>query len=435
MSFFQILDVVMNSNGNRLGGPANLGGSQYQSNTYRYPEDVGNYDKGHYILFNINEQKNTQFSGTLASDEPTIVQNMRDLQSRRGYTNGGVLGPAADTIGKYISDAATKIGSLSGDENTSKFLSGAINSVVNASQNISDETHKMFPTGVEFAKSVGTSLGNMKNNVTPQNFLRTIQRTTDTIALYMPDTLSFSNSQTYKQTQLGGNILSAQGAVSIGTAIMNSVQNSDTNAVPYTTFAAQGLAQKSNSQLFKALATAATGVVNNPMLEVIYSQPSFREFNFSFMFYPRSEKEAFTVQRILERFRFHQSPEIMKNTGGFFLIPPSEFDISFMYNGKQNPNIDKISTCVLKNVSINYAPKGFHAYEVAGENDPQLGRTGMPVGIGLSLSFMETQIITKEYYRGAMYEKSYGMDDPLGPVPASNPLSDDVSAIINGLKS
>ena len=70
-----------------------------------------------------------------------------------------------------------------------------------------------------------------------------------------------------------------------------------------------------------------------------------------------------------------------------------------------NPNIDKISTCVLTNMSVDYAPKGFHAYEVGGENDAKLGRTGMPVGIGLSLSFMETQILTKEYHRNSTFDK------------------------------
>jgi hypothetical protein len=70
-----------------------------------------------------------------------------------------------------------------------------------------------------------------------------------------------------------------------------------------------------------------------------------------------------------------------------------------MYNGKINPNIDKISTCVLDSISVDYAKNGFTTYEVEGENDDRLGRTGMPVGIGLTLSFKETQILTKEYYR------------------------------------
>jgi hypothetical protein len=71
-----------------------------------------------------------------------------------------------------------------------------------------------------------------------------------------------------------------------------------------------------------------------------------------------------------------------------------------MYNGKTNPNMDAISTCVLTNISVDYTPKGFHAFESIGSIDtPEIGKTGMPVGINLSLSFMETQIITKEYYR------------------------------------
>jgi hypothetical protein len=76
-----------------------------------------------------------------------------------------------------------------------------------------------------------------------------------------------------------------------------------------------------------------------------------------------------------------------------------------MYNGKVNPDMDAISTCVLEEISVDYTPKGFHAFESIGSIDkPVLGRTGMPVGINLSLSFMETQIITKEYYRGQGFD-------------------------------
>ena len=385
MSFFQIVDVVMNSNGNRLGGPSNLGGSQYQSNTYRYPEDIGSFDKGHYILFNINEQKNTQFPGTQTSDEPTIVQNMRDLESRRGVTNlGGAVAKGFDMGEKGLEALRTQLNQTE----IGKSTVNAIGLVAQSGQKMIDQ--------IPGANNMLKDVSQFKKNING-NFLRTIQRTTDTIALYMPDTLSFTNSQAYKQMQLGGDLMTAQGAG----AVLSSLGEKGASA-PIATFLAKGLGQKTGTA-GQALSTAATGVVNNPMLEVIYSQPTLRTFSFSFMFYPRNEKEALKVQEILERFRFHQSPEIKSNTGGFFLIPPSEFDISFMYNGKVNPNIDKISTCVLQNISVNYAPKGFQAYEVAGENDPQLGRTGMPVGIGLTLSFMETQIITKEYYTQDSY--------------------------------
>ena len=76
-------------------------------------------------------------------------------------------------------------------------------------------------------------------------------------------------------------------------------------------------------------------------------------------------------------------------------MPPSEFDIKFYYNGKENPNIPKISTCVLNNINVDYAPSGFSAYEVPGDTTPNMGRTGMPVGIRLQLNFTETEIVTK----------------------------------------
>jgi hypothetical protein len=234
-------------------------------------------------------------------------------------------------------------------------------------------------------------------SVNGEKFLRTIQRTTDTIALYMPDTLKFSYGQTYRPLELGGaNIGAATPAIL--SSLSNSIMGDVTTASAFALNLAAQNSPVARNQL-TALATAATGLVNNPMLEVIYTSPKFRQFSFSFMLYPRSEKEAKQVQDILETLRFHSAPEIKRNTGGFFLIPPSEFDISFMYNGSPNPNIDKISTCVLTNISVDYAPKGFHAYEVGGENDAKLGRTGMPVGIGLALTFMETQILTKEYHR------------------------------------
>jgi hypothetical protein len=76
------------------------------------------------------------------------------------------------------------------------------------------------------------------------------------------------------------------------------------------------------------------------------------------------------------------------------LIPPSEFDIKFYYSGKENDNIPKIGSCVLKDIQVNYAPQGWSAYEVPGQS-ATLGGTGMPVGIEMTLSFQEITYITK----------------------------------------
>jgi hypothetical protein len=145
-------------------------------------------------------------------------------------------------------------------------------------------------------------------------------------------------------------------------------------------------------------AALSGGLASNPQLEVLYTSPSFRTFRYSFMFYPRSEQEAKEVQDIIFMFQYHQAPEILNQSGARFLVPPSEFDIKFYYNGSENPNIPKVSTCVLETIDVDYAPNGFSAYEVPGKTTPTKGETGMPVAIRLDLGFKEVDILTKQYY-------------------------------------
>ena len=54
---------------------------------------------------------------------------------------------------------------------------------------------------------------------------------------------------------------------------------------------------------------------------------------------------------------------------------------------------------MLESIDLNYAPNGFSAYEVPGENKPSLGKTGMPVAIQMTLQFKETTYLTKEDFR------------------------------------
>jgi hypothetical protein len=130
------------------------------------------------------------------------------------------------------------------------------------------------------------------------------------------------------------------------------------------------------------------------MIEVLYTSPGLRSFRFDFMFYPESQKEALAVQKIIQLFQFHQAPEIAPSTGGYFLVPPSEFDIEFYYNGYENVNLPAISTCVLTSVDVDYAPNGWSAYEIPGQY-ATMGGSGMPVATKLSLEFKETSIVTK----------------------------------------
>jgi hypothetical protein len=218
----------------------------------------------------------------------------------------------------------------------------------------------------------------------------------------MPDTLNFAQNQSYSEPNIGGTVGAA--LVTGVTSAADSVKNAPAGSTGVLDAIARNISPAlallaGRSDLTRVGFAAFTGRVLNPMLEMLYTAPAFRDFRFDFMLYPRSKEEAKEVQRILSLLRYHQAPEIDTRSSGFLLVPPSEFDIKFYYNGAENPNIPKISTCVLTTLDVDYAPNGFAAYEERLNLSPEKGGTGMPVAIRLSLTFKETEYFTKANYR------------------------------------
>jgi hypothetical protein len=382
MAIFNLTDITFQPPGQPKGPLSPLQSSKYELNTYRYPEDIGFSDKGHYIAININEQNKTSYGGTQTGDNPFVIQNRVDNNTA---TFGG-------NLGKTLNGASDLVNNVAGSNFTGQ-LSGAFDSLQS----------KISQFG-QVGSGVNASIDTIKSFVTNASsvaFTRTVRRITDTVVLYMPDNLKFSYKQQYNTTKLGGTMGAA--GLAAGASIADGVKSNDPNAsanlgqnlsymfMNLNRSVADGLlGQGAGNAIF----AAGAGMVQNPMMEMIYSNPEFRTFTFDFVFYPRSEGEASQVQKIIDRLRFHQAPELVTASGGFFLVPPSEFDISFYYNGKENPNIPKISTCVLKSIDTDYAPGGFAAYEVPGQT-AQKGGTGMPIAIKMSLTFEETEMIYK----------------------------------------
>jgi hypothetical protein len=393
MALFNLTDITFNGGKGATGPLSALATTKFGINTYKYPSDLGSIDKAHYIVININEQARTQFRGTRdPGASPTIVSNFN--QTGVSAQGAGLL---SSVFGGQVNSAGTELLSKAGNYLTQ--TGAGQNRNFNGTSGVDQTVQTVASAGAGVLSFTQQSLNNLLNQ--PQ-FTRTVRRITDTVCLYMPDTLAFSYSQNYDSPSIGGPVTAA---IAAGTSIYDAFKQ---NSTP------QGIANSLGKNLSPFLASllanstatgrtffaAATGVVQNPMLEVLYSSPAFRTFRFDFMMYPRSEKEALEVQNIIDRLRFHQAPEVLKQGNGFFLVPPSEFDISFMYNGKENPNIPKISTCVLESIDTDYSPGGpFSAYEIPGQTATK-GGTGMPVGIRLSLQFKETEIITKSNISG-----------------------------------
>jgi hypothetical protein len=409
MAFFGLTDIKFNDMERRSFGPLGaLDSNPYFKDTLRYPIDIGtSVDKGHYMMFFVREQINTNFSAEARGgqkfskeEEANIFGSFNTQLSGSGLVSQSTKADFASRInaglGSIISKGTSILNKKGG---TSSKIGGAIDSFVKGPQAPQKEE--------AFDPSVGKSVAEIIDK-SPFNFLNRTRLTNDAIALYMPDTINFDSSQSYSDLRPGDEKLGqlAVAAPELVEAYKGGMRGTQLAGVAVRSGLAQQVAQDlvgnipgGGGATGRLGLFAATGRVTNPMLELIYTSPDLRKFQFEFMFYPRSEKEAFEVQKIIDRFRFHQSPELDKFASGRqtgMLIPPSEFDIKFFYGGRQNPNIPAIGTCVLTNVQVNFAPRGWSAYETVGENVPSLGRTGMPVAIQMSLQFTETTYITKE---------------------------------------
>jgi hypothetical protein len=132
------------------------------------------------------------------------------------------------------------------------------------------------------------------------------------------------------------------------------------------------------------------GRAQNPYMEVLFNAPELRQFTYNFTFAPRSKEETEDVQNIIKLFRFHMSPELRQDHNMFVTLP-SEFDIYYMYldgNGTaaENKYVNKISTCVLTNCTVDYTPGGV-----------KMHHDGSPVIIKMGLTFQEMDMITKDH--------------------------------------
>jgi len=423
MALFGFGDISFNKGSTSRKGPlAPLVGSQFERTTLRYPLDVGNYDKGHYVVFYVREQNSSQFKGRAVSESASVFTNSGFANGRLNIADLANPQKLAAGFGNElmskINSGVNQINQRTGGafngltSEISKSAGGIVGGAVGAVNNLFGQANiNLGGSSAETQAIIDNSIKRITGG--SLDFLRTTKLTKDAIALYMPDTLNYSYSQSYDQlnlgSEVGGQLLAA------GKSVYDAYQKGDEGAIgaAVAKTGAETAKQVVGTGAGKLLGSgqtgqailAATGRVQNPMLEMIYKSPNFRSFQFDFTFYPRDEKEALEVQRIIERLRFHQAPELLKNAGGF-LVPPSEFDIKFYYAGSENPNIPQIATCVLTILDVNYAPNGWSAYEVPGENDPTIGRTGMPVAIQVSLQFQEITYLTKEDFRRDMSESS-----------------------------
>jgi hypothetical protein len=218
---------------------------------------------------------------------------------------------------------------------------------------------------------------------------------TSAISIYMPPGVKVNYSMSY-------DVESTDTAGTIARAISNTGKAGDTAGA--VNAAIKGLAGSLGSYGKKLidevgeslelgrpaqLISKAVGVAFNPHEEQFFKKPNFRSFSYTFDFWPKNEAEMEDVNKIIFLFKYHMHPTLDEKTGGRLFKVPSEFEIHYAYFGRENEYLNKISVCVLKDMSVEYGPsEQFSTFRPSNKG-------AAPVNTKLTLEFEETQFITK----------------------------------------
>lgn len=196
------------------------------------------------------------------------------------------------------------------------------------------------------------------------------KRLKSAIAIHVPNSLSISYGV---QWQEEGTLAFQTADAILSSSVMSAVPSSLANAA------------LSKTPVIAAALSAASGLAANPKKEQIFKGVDRRKFTFKYLFSPRNAAESSNVRNIIRTFKYHMHPEY-KDENNFLFIYPSEFDITYFQDAKENTNLHRHTSCVLTNMTVNYTPNGtFSTFP-----------DGSPTQIEVTLDFTELAILTKE---------------------------------------
>jgi hypothetical protein len=299
-----------------------------------------------------------------------------------------IISIPTSVAGVTIPGAAIKgpLGALFGNKYDSKFLqyprdlsSATKGHVVQFSVNEVEPTQYKENTITKTDDSFLTQIKNTVSNLTDtaKELNLTLEppkkRKVATISLYIPDTVNFQYNSTYANLSLLDAAKEvANAAAGTKLPIVSQLGKIGSGALSIGTSNAAKLALKSQ------------GLAINPQQQLLFDGIDFRTYQMAFTFTPYSREEAETVKEIINLFKYHAAPQITNSGGGMFFIPPSTFDVDFLFNGSRNKHVNRVAESVIESIDVNYAPNGWSAHD-----------NGAPTQTTLTMNFKEIALIDK----------------------------------------
>jgi hypothetical protein len=344
----------------------------YNVNQLAYPEDISNRaDLQHYVMFFINVRGKTKFKPAKTVDVDVSSRGQNTI-SQEGLATTATVGAGIAAAG------AAATGQLIGNA-----VRGSVRGKAGALLRLASQKGRGV-AGALVAGAVGAGGTAALQQISDTFSVKEPERTTDAVMLPIESIPTVKYSMKYKDFDFGmlGGILGGSSAIDsniggrMGEGVAAAVASIGKLASGVPGLGGVG---ETAVQAGKLAAKVAT----NPFKEVLFEAVNFRTFGFSYTFLPKSLSEVYNVKRIIDLFKFHMHPELSKD--GLFYIYPSEFDIQYYFQGRQNDFLHKISTCVLTDMSVNYGNEYFSSF-----------RDGEPTEIRMNLTFQETELMTKE---------------------------------------
>ena len=343
---------------------AQIGGdSGYDIGTSTYPEDLYSNRKeygGNYVIFYINVAEDSK----ILKENPQAAFNGKVPSRLRGDLVGQNLNKAQASAAGTVAAATAVTGAQA--------LGNAVTKGTDGLKDLADTALKSGVGGLAASGTVALAANSMS---------RQQKRLKQAIALHVPNQLSINYTMDW-QTE---DTFAFQAAAMASTEVTKAVATGGAKSNMMGTVGSIATNIALQTPGLSGALSASSGMAANPKKEQVFKNVNFREFTFDYQFSPRSAAEAAHVREIIKQFKLHMHPEY-KDTNNFVFIFPSEFDIFYYNNGQENMYLNRHTSCVLKNMTVNYTPQG--AFNTFAD--------GMPTQINMQLQFVELAILTKE---------------------------------------
>ena len=372
---------------------------------------VGNH--GHYIIFYINEFEKTKLKFGDFAPEGQGAENIEQEEMERKISK--TIKKAKEQGGKAVSLTEAEVKKQGGsyqydsknfvkmeniqnqfkDDTLIQRRQGYGYSQLNHSEgsNSNNETSAYY--GGTSKKGKSKVQNNFENNV--RVALPSRKRLDTAIALYMPAQVQVTYGAKFTDTEISpfaGAIGQAVGDLSAGMSLSDTYNK----VIPQVTEGLQKRALLKGLDLLDALGVSgAREAIEIGRAEVIADRMQLafkgvdrRAFQYTFKMIPRNSREADSIRKIVDAFKFNMMPEYKKGKKRDTLNYPATFNIEYHYRGKENTYLNRVSECFLENVQVSYGGDRYKTF------DPHNSEGAPPVETSIVLAFKEIETMHRE---------------------------------------